>query len=99
MSNFEFQNILHRDASEMIYAIALEWLTAGGMKSELAIAASLRTMSAEQLTQQAMSGWGLRAKADNDETDQAGIAPRTWLEVRDANREMIVTAFRGLGAK
>ena len=56
---YEFQGGAFRNASEMLDAIAGEWLSAGGLNSEETQAEFLRSQTDAALASECVEGWGL----------------------------------------
>lgn len=63
----EFQNSLFRTTTEMLDAIASEFLSAGGTNSEEMQRAFLAEASDAELAIEAIDGWGLDLHGDFDE--------------------------------
>jgi len=88
MSNYEFQTGLYNSPSQMCAAIAMEWLSAGGLNSQSDIENFLSEMTDEQLSDECIAAWGL----DQPETI-LGIEDGSWMSARDTERSDLVRAF------
>jgi len=83
----EFQDTLFRTASEMLDAVAEEWLTAGGSNSAADVEAALAS-SDEDLARECIAGWGLDQLVDPYDPELG-----TWMEARDVSEADLAAAF------
>lgn len=68
----EFQSNLYRNTSDMLAAIAYEWLTAGGSNSTETVSEFLSDFSPKKAAEECISGWGFDEPTmiDADETGE-----------------------------
>lgn len=74
----EFQSTLFRTARDLTDAIAVEWMTAGGLNDRDFVAATLAATSDEALAAEVIGGWDLNAE---------------WLAARGIDASDIAAAF------
>lgn len=67
MTRNEFGGFLYRTTTDMLDAIAEEWLSAGGANSEEMQRSFLAEASDAELAIEAIDGWGLDLHGDFDE--------------------------------
>lgn len=91
----EFQSMLFRTASDLCDAIAIEWLTAGGLNDEKYVAEALSDTSDDALALEVIQAWGLGLTPEPSGLSEAEAAG-TWLEQRGIDADDIARAFARL---
>jgi len=70
---YEFQGTLYSSRREMLDAIATSWLSAGGLNDRVFIEESLAEMTARDLADEVIEGWGLDYIDDDHALSHMGI--------------------------
>lgn len=95
MTTYDFQSVLYPNPRSLCDGIASEWLHAGGLNDDADIASALEQYSDEELADEAIENWGLSI-IDDEELRWAEVderEPRTWMDEREIDRDMLVAAF------
>jgi len=90
-TEYEFQSTLHRNFSEMVDAIAISWITAGGMNDAEFVAECLQDFTDAELAAECVEGWGLDV-VDDDHLDYKKA--KSHMTFNGYTVEHIAAAFR-----
>jgi hypothetical protein len=87
---YEFQNTIYRTSTDLLDAIAYEWLTAGGLNGPDVIKELQADKTDAELARECIKGWGLDEPFDGSDDEDP---PRSWMDERGITEEDLVEAF------
>lgn len=97
MVKYEFQSILYRNSSDLVKAVAHQFITAGDLNNADDIRGFLAEQTDEELADECIAGWRLDATVNECEMRYDDEAkPITWLEYNEISRECLIEAISGL---
>jgi hypothetical protein len=86
---YEFQNTIYRTSTDLLDALAYEWLTKGGLNGPKEIAQLQTGKTDKELARECIKGWELDEGIDVD----ADGRPYSWMSERGIWEEDLVEAF------